>query len=232
MFTVKVAIRKMRSALLLTRRFFYSQRFGVDPAKIYANEFYEHGGFDKTERSSEVISEWIVNRLAPSSLADFGSGSGHYLRALESRGVTVLGLEASPAGVSSSGQAVLAITHDLRKPIHLSRKFDAVMCVEVAEHIPGRFSQTLVDSICRNAARFVIFTAAPPGTPRGTDHINCRPEEYWIELFRKQGFVRSIELTDDLRRVAKGGDTAEWWKSWAWCFQRESSERKSDRGAK
>src|SRR5690606_20913172 len=157
-----------------------------------------------------------VSNLQPTSVLDLGSGSGYYLREFHKHGIEALGLEGSPAGVASSGSDVLAVAFDLRRPVHMSRPFDVVMCIEVAEHMPKRSSEVLVDSICANSNRFVVFSAAPPGTP-GADHINCRPKEFWFSLFRLRGFALDEALTEDLRQTALSANTAEWWKSWAWC---------------
>lgn len=217
--TMRILLRKARSALVRVRRVIVSQRFGFDPANIYGQSFYDDGGFSKTAHSADVISAWMCSNLEPKSILDLGSGAGHYLRAFTERGVEVLGLEASAGGVAASGTAVLALTYDLRRPVHLNRRFDTVMCVEVAEHLPNRWSASLVDSICRNADKFAVFTAAPPGTP-GTDHINCQPEAFWISLFHARGFLLRDDLTADLRRTAAKHDAAEWWQSWAWCLER------------
>jgi SAM-dependent methyltransferase len=219
---MNIVLRKMRSAWIRARRNIVSQRFGFPPEKIYAASFYEDGGFARTEASARVMTAWIHSTLKPRSVLDLGSGAGHYLRAFARLGVESLGLEASPSGVSKSGDDVLALTYDLRRPLHVSRRFDVVMCVEVAEHIPNRSSAVLVESICSSAGRFVIFTAAPPGTP-GADHINCQSTEFWTALFRAKGFCMRGDLTTDLRRTAEIGDAAQWWKSWSWCFEREPS---------
>jgi SAM-dependent methyltransferase len=215
---MNILLRKARSGLVRVRRVLVSQRFGFDPANIYGQAFYEDGGFSKTAHSADVISTWMLHNLAPKSVLDLGSGAGHYLRAFAANGVQALGLEASPGGVAASGQEVLALTYDLRRAVHLSRRFDIVMCIEVAEHLPTRSSATLVASICRNAAKFAVFTAAPPGTP-GTDHINCQLEAFWVSLFRERGFFLRSDLTADLRRTAAEQDAAQWWQSWAWCFE-------------
>lgn len=217
---MNVLLRKLRSAFIRARRLIVSQRFGVDPAKIYGQSFYEDGGFSRTEHSAQVIAGWIMAKLEPKSVLDLGSGAGYYLREFERLGVEALGLEASPAGVASSGSHVLAIAFDLRRRVYLSKTFDVVMCIEVAEHMPKRSSDVLVDSICANSGKFVVFSAAPPGTP-GADHINCQSGEFWFALFRSRGFTLDADLTEDLRRAAVLADTAEWWKSWAWCFRRE-----------
>jgi len=216
---MSIVFRKARSAVTRATSFVRSQRFGADPARIYHQSFYNDGGFEKTDHSARVISDWACRSLAPGSLLDLGSGAGHYLRAFAHRGVRVFGLEASPTGVAASGDGVLAMNYDLKKPLFLSTRFDIVMCVEVAEHIPKRYSETLVKSICRHASKYIIFTAAPPGT-LGLDHINCQPEDFWKRMFERQGFGLRTDLTTELRSVATEEETADWWKSWAWCFER------------
>src|SRR5690606_14315223 len=143
---MNILLRKTRSAFIRLRRFVVSQRFGVNPAKIYGQAFYEDGGFSRTEHSAKVIANWVVSNLQPTSVLDLGSGSGYYLREFHKHGIEALGLEGSPAGVASSGSDVLAVAFDLRRPVHMSRPFDVVMCIEVAEHMPKRSSEVLVDS--------------------------------------------------------------------------------------
>ena len=217
---MNILFRKIRSALIRTKRFIVSQRFGFNPAKIYADSFYEDGGFSRTDHSSQVIVAWIKEKLKPKSVLDLGSGSGYYLREFTRLGIDTFGLEASPFGVTKSGNNVLALSYDLRHPVYLSKRFDVVTCIEVAEHIPKRSSSILVKSICSNANEFVVFTAAPPGTP-GADHINCQPEEFWFSLFDINEFSFRADLTEELRQTSKSADIAEWWKSWSWCFQRK-----------
>ena len=218
---MNVLIRKVRSGYIRAKRLIRSQRFGFDPAEIYSESFFEDGGFHKTEHSARVIAAWVAHHLDATSMLDLGAGAGYYLKAFAHVGVEVLGLEASPIGVRASGPDVLAVAFDLKRPVHLSRKFELVMCVEVAEHIPKGCSDTLVESICSNCAKYVLFTAAPPGTP-GNDHINCQPAEFWHSLFARHGFSVRADLTESLRATARNEDTADWWKSWAWCLQRSA----------
>ena len=218
-----MALRKARSAVTRAKRFIVSQRFGFSPVAIYERSFYEGGGFENTERSAHAIASWMVEHLAPSSVLDLGSGPGYYLRALSALGIETLGVEASPSGVSATGSGVLALTYDLRQPLHLSRRFDVVMSVEVAEHLPKRSGATLVASVCRNASNFAIFTAAPPGTP-GTDHINCQDAAYWVALFSRHGFELRDDLSRSLRAHSTAARAAPWWQSWAWCFERSRTE--------
>ena len=220
---MNVLVRKLRSGLTRLRSLAMSQRFGVPPERIYRNSFYHDGGFSKTEHSADVIAQWAADQLMPASLLDLGCGAGHYLRAFEQLGINGFGLEASPEGVALAGPKVTALSFDLRRPVYFNRQFDLVICVEVAEHIPLKSSRNLVASIARNAGRYVLFTAAPPGTP-GLDHINCQSPAFWHALFGESGFRVSDDLTDNLRETCKRANTAAWWFGWSWCLERVDRE--------
>lgn len=214
---MNILLRKARSAFTRGRHLLVSQRFGFSPETIYQNEFYSGGGFGKTDQSAAAIVDWAMSRLNPQSMLDLGSGAGHYLRAFQSKGIQAVGFEASSTGVRRVGEDVLAVSYDLKNPLVLSRRFDLVLCIEVAEHLPTRSSKTLVQSIAQNAKSTILFTAAPPGTP-GTDHINCQPKEFWERLFAEEGFRIDEELTAELRGVAEKHECAKWWRTWSWCL--------------
>ena len=84
-------------------------------------------------------------------------------------------------------------TFDLGSPFQLGRRFDAALCLEVAEHLSPEFARTLIDSLCSNSD-LVFFSAAAPGQ-RGECHINCQKPEYWQNLFNQFGYA----CVDDLR---------------------------------
>lgn len=123
------------------------------------------------------------------SLLDVGAGAGYWLKAALDAGVSdVFGVD----GVSAEGRgtavnADLFQTVDLRQPLHIGRRFDVVLCLEVAEHLDAQHANTLVDSLCRHSDS-IIFSAACPGQ-RGQHHFNCQWPAYWQALFNKSGFV-------------------------------------------
>jgi len=215
--------RKVRSAGIRLRRFLVSARFGASPSTVYRDAYYDDNGFAKTEATAGVITAYLMDKFHPASVLDLGCGTGVYLRHFAAKGCQVFGVEGSAAGISRVPAEVPAVQHDLRTPLQLERQFDLVMNIEVAEHIPGKFSETLVHSICRHAKDLVVFTAAPPGTP-GEDHINCRPREFWDALFAPQGFEFDPAQTDALMQHARRHDTAEWFQQWACIYVRASGK--------
>ena len=55
--------------------------------------------------------------------------------------------------------------------------------------------------------KYVVVTAAPPGQP-GHHHVNCRPTEYWIDVFKKYGFEFLEEVCGEVKLAARRVDRA------------------------
>lgn len=216
-FGSRYMIRKLRSAAFRFRRFVVSARFGAPPEQVYGDAFYDGPGFAGTDETASAIVGYLQERYGPASVLDLGCGTGNYLRYFAARGCEVLGIEGSPAGLARVPDSVLALQFDLRAPLRINRKFDLVMSIEVAEHIPGRHARNLVASICRHAGGMVLFTAAPPGTP-GDDHVNCRDRAYWDELFAERGFAFDAEQSRRLMEFGQAAGAARWFCEWAFIY--------------
>lgn len=122
----------------------------------------------------------------PGSVLDVGCGTGEWLKVWRQLGVNdvdgVDGWEETPFR-----------QHDLRRPLDLSRRFDLVESVEVAEHLPESAAGTFVDSLTRHG-EVVLFSAALPGQG-GKGHMNEQPPTYWANHFAQRGY----EVFDMLR---------------------------------
>jgi len=87
------------------------------------------------------------------------------------------------------------VVKNLGSELNLLRKYDLVLCLEVAEHLSPLFAGRLVDNIC-NHTDTVFFSAATPGQG-GYNHLNEQPHSYWVEKFEKRGFA-AVPLADVL----------------------------------
>jgi SAM-dependent methyltransferase len=125
----------------------------------------------------------------PKSILDVGCGTGTWLRAAIDLGITdVCGLD----GVDIAPEDLHVPEENFKccnfaGPIDLGRKFDMVMCLEVAEHLDAKYSENLIKTLTKHSDR-VIFSAACPGQD-GQHHVNCKWPDYWQALFNKFGFV-------------------------------------------
>jgi hypothetical protein len=99
---------------------------------------------------------------------------------------------------------------DLEYTLELDRRFDLVICMEVAEHLSPDRGPRLVGDLCR-AADIVLFSAAIPGqdVPDSPVHQNERWQSYWADVFGELGF----RTVDAIRPVIwDNGDIAFWYR--------------------
>lgn len=152
----------------------------------------------------------LVDLLEFQTVLDLGCGNGLVLQALRARGKDVQGVELSRAALD-------VLPPPLRERVTIANcvtlgrigRFDFVACIEVAEHVRPEQSASLVDTITANAERWVYFAAASP-YQRGLGHINCQPQFFWINEFRKRGFVLDFERTERLVERVRPLRRARW----------------------
>lgn len=162
---------------------------------------YDHARNRHTLEGPRVALPKIFGESKPASLLDVGCGRGTWLNAAREIGITdILGLD----GVAIPQEELLIPAEffrrqDLTIPWNLHRRFDAALCLEVAEHLNEEFGGQLVATLT-NHSDTVVFSAACPGQP-GQHHVNCQWPVYWQSLFNDQGYVCSDavrwELWDD-----------------------------------
>jgi hypothetical protein len=91
---------------------------------------------------------------------------------------------------------------DLERPFQLKRKFDLVVSLEVAEHLPAHCAEDFVSTLT-GLGSVVLFSAAAPHQG-GEHHVNEQSPDYWAELFQRRKYVP----VDCLRK--KFGRTQMW----------------------
>jgi SAM-dependent methyltransferase len=171
----------------------------MQKASPYTAQFYSNQR-DSSRSSAEAILPPILEAVQPGSVVDVGCGTGTWLSAVLSAGVTdVLGLDGEWVQPDSLGiPAERFQTVDLRQPISIDRGFDLALCLETGEHLPIERSAGLVSDLV-GLAPVVLFSAAVPGQG-GTDHINEQWPDFWADLFAAHGY----ECVDAIR-----------WRHWA-----------------
>lgn len=153
---------------------------------------YDDGFYDEIDamsrRSASSVVPWVMEWLSPASVLDVGCGRGTWLAAFKQAGVTdVLGLDGHHVDRSSlhiAPEEFEAV--DLVDPPSLTRTFDLVMSVEVAEHLPASSADAFVAWLT-TAGSVVLFSAAIPGQG-GVHHVNEQWPGYWATRFERCGF--------------------------------------------
>ena len=175
---------------------------------IYGSNFYEENQYGSFMSAVEVL-QYIMPIYKPSSLVDFGCGTGTWLAAAKqiNREIQVVGVDGDYVD-----RSMLMIKKDdflpkdLTKELDLHRKFDMAMSLEVAEHLEEKYADTFVDTLCRHSDT-ILFSAAHVGQG-GDGHVNEQPIDYWVEKFKKNGYIWR-----DIRDIFKDNyDIEQWYK--------------------
>ena len=162
---------------------------------VYDAAFYEESVDGPARRSAQSIVTTVIRDLKPKRVADVGCGTGAMLELMRDCGCDVLGFEKSQAALElcrSHGVPVRELDLERDDTPDVGR-FDIVISMEVAEHLPQKVDERYVQLLTQ-LGDVVVFTAAPPGQG-GTDHINEQPAEYWEAKFVSRGFRLNNEIT-------------------------------------
>ncbi len=139
-------------------------------------------------KSAEQIVPIVLELVKPKSVIDVGCGDGGWLTVFKKYGIQdIYGVD----GNWVSNESLLIepsrfIAYDLRRPFQMNRKFDLVVAVEVAEHLPPSNSETFVNSLTR-LGDVILFSAAIPFQV-GQGHLNGQWPIFWANKFERNGF--------------------------------------------
>lgn len=126
---------------------------------------------------------YLVERHAITSVLDVGCGEGHAVRFFHRLGVIAHGIDGLTTNIR---RAVFPIAqHDLLSSAYVM-PVDLVWSCEVAEHIFPEKVDFFLDTLANG--RIVAMTHAVPGQ-HGFHHVNCQPEEYWVERMQQRGYL-------------------------------------------
>jgi tryptophanyl-tRNA synthetase len=130
---------------------------------------------------------------------DIGCGRGTYLQYLKDVGFMDLsGIEGSKLDSFDFDDILCA---DLTHPIFIPQKGN-VISIEVFEHIPPEFESVFVDNICRLCDNKLVLSVAVEDQP-GIGHVNCKNNDYVINLFQGKGFWFNKEKTEEVRSTVE-----------------------------
>ena len=187
--------------------------------KTYSSDFFDSmtkGAMD----SAKIVFSELFNFYRPASILDVGSGRGAWTLTFTELVETDDYLALDGAYVKKEELLVPTDNFksmELSKPFDLQKKFDLVISMEVAEHLPEKSAKEFVSSLTRHGD-VILFSAAIPGQ-RGTFHINEQFPEYWESFFNKEGFVAKDCIRD---KIWSNTDVEAWYRQNTLVFVKES----------
>ncbi len=154
----------------------------------YTASFYERQS-NETRNSADVIVTQLIDMVNPQSVIDVGCGTGSWLRAFLEHGIKdVRGFDGPWLDIDKLLVPKDLFTRaDLEKPLHVDRRVDLAISLEVAEHLSPASAEGFVESLV-SMSDVVAFSAAIP-FQGGYHHLNEQWPEYWANIFEKKGFA-------------------------------------------
>jgi hypothetical protein len=170
-----------------------------------------------THKFDEKLAFAITSFLKKENVAscvDFGCGAkGYYVQYFKNNNITCDGFDGNPYSPELSGGIVQVL--DLSQPTNLTKSYDWVMSLEVAEHIPSTYETAYISNLDKHANKGIIISWAVEGQ-KGCGHVNCRNNDYVKDLFHNMGYHNDQELEQTLRNEAHLG----WFKNTIMVFRK------------
>ena len=169
---------------------------------IYIHDTIVHN----TNAANEIVPD-LINKFKPKSVVDVGCGIGSWLNIFNKNGISdFVGIDGDYLDrdllMIDSNKF---LTADLCKPFRSEKKFDLVLSLEVAEHLPEMSAEDFVKTLT-DLGDIIIFSAAIPGQG-GQNHLNEQFPEYWQAKFSNYGF----EVTEYYSPKFWNNNKIEWW---------------------
>ena len=154
----------------------------------YSPSFYAQVAAGSASSANAIV-PIVLDLVSPRSVVDVGCGLGAWLAAAIANGVDdALGIDGDYVDV---GRLLIPrerfVPADLERPIVLGRRYDLVMSLEVAEHLPESAADAFVESLVRLGPA-VLFSAAIPDQG-GEHHVNEQWPQYWADRFAAHGYI-------------------------------------------
>lgn len=144
-----------------------------------------------------IMWKHLKDKLHIESVLDVGCGFGYAVDFFNKN------LKLKASGIEGSKKvAEIAVTdkikvHDFTKgPCIIKEAYDLVWSSEFVEHVSPEHVDNFMSTFC--CAKFVAITYASIGQS-GHHHVNENTEQYWIDLFKKHGYVYCPAFTKELR---------------------------------
>ena len=133
-------------------------------------------------------------------ILDLGCGKGDYAHLFQAYNLRVFAYDGNP----NTPQLTVGLGRvaDLSKPFDCAQEIDAVISLEVGEHIPAEFEQVFLDNVVVNKPKLVVLSWAVPNQD-GDGHVNCQSNHYIKAQMFSRGYHYNKAISMQLRSKAR-----------------------------
>lgn len=190
--------------------------------------FHEHlGGFRSgpigdPDTYDPAVWDLLYKMYTPNSVIDIGCGEGHVLKYFKNLGVEeILGIDGTRAVYEYSPVADNILIVDFYKGGFVPTKtYDLAWSSEFVEHVDEEYVENYFYIFFKS--KYVVMSHALENQG-GHHHVNCKSEQYWIDLFETNEFKYLQEETQQLRSIS----TAKYIKQNIKVFKNLNYDKKS-----
>ena len=169
--------------------------------------------------------KYLKEKFKIESLIDIGCGDGMAIKNYpEKLGLDCYGVDGDWTRMPKTDQCIL---HDFSEgKIEFDPEdttFDCSDSIEFLEHVEEEYQENYMDLFSKG--KLCVVTAALPGQG-GHHHVNCRPQEYWYEVFEKYGYEFLPDETAEAGEISNnktgtGGEQNQWFKNTGMIFKKK-----------
>lgn len=151
------------------------------------------GHFNITHVDSGALC-YLKDTFNIKSMLDIGCGPGGMLQIANKYKISYTGIDGDPKIPLKPPHF---IRHDFTNKFNKHIKADLSWSVEFLEHVEEIYIPNFME-LFQNT-KITFCTAAPPNK-EGYHHVNCKPIDYWIDIFEKFGLKYSEKHTRAIRK--------------------------------
>lgn len=153
------------------------------------------GGHKNRTHLDNGVLEYMLKKYNIKSMIDIGCGPGGMVNLAEDMNLEVIGIDGDFT-VPRKGNNFLI--HDYTKGrTKFEETFDFAWSCEFVEHVDEEYVINYMPDFAK--AKYVVMTYSEKP---GHHHVNLKPAEYWINLFKEYGFDYDTKETTNIRAVS------------------------------
>lgn len=160
------------------------------------NELPSHlGGHKNKTHLDKGVLDFMIKEFNIKSFLDIGCGPGGMVELAKKRGLRSLGIDGD---FTLSRESDTYIIHDYTVgETNFDDTFDMAWSCEFVEHVDEKYVSNYMKDFQK--AKYVVMTHSEKP---GYHHVNLKPAEYWIDVFKDAGFTYDDNYTQQVRNIS------------------------------